>query len=305
MSSYVFGPVLSRRFGLSLGVDLVGQGVKKCNYDCLYCELPKSQKVSVLDLYPSVEEIATEVSSALLKHSDVDFITLTANGEPTLYPKLSELIDRLNTIKGDKKLLILSNGSTIVDENIRSALIKLDAVKLSIDSARDESFKKIDRPLKVTPKELIEGMVSFREMYKGALILETLFVKNVNDKDEDIKALNEAYLRIKPDRIDLSTIDRPPAYAVEAISESRLREISSMLDGSLKISIAARKNEAQKQRAFDEREIINALKNRPFSALDIESLFDEESKKRFEDMKAKNFFKEQNIAGLTFYWIAH
>lgn len=303
MSSHIFGPVLSRRFGLSLGVDLVGQGVKKCNYDCLYCELAKSKKVDKLDEYASVEEIVSEVSIALLKHPDIDFITLTANGEPTLYPNLSELVDRLNSIKNDKKLLILSNGSTIVDKSTQEALLKIDVVKLSLDSAREESFKKIDRPIHTNPKELIEAMSNFRDVYGGTLVLETLFVKNVNDKDEDISALNDAYLRIRPDRIDLSTIDRPPAYSVESVSEERLREIERMLDTSLKTNIAVRKSEAKKPRAFSEDEILNSLKNRPFSAIDVDVLFDDASKKTFEDMKRKGVLKEQQIAGLTFYWV--
>lgn len=303
MFSHIFGPVLSRRFGLSLGVDLVGQGVKKCNYDCLYCELAKSKKVDKLDSYASVEEIVSEVSTALLKHPDIDFITLTANGEPTLYPKLSELVDRLNDIKGNKKILILSNGSTITDKSVQEALLKIDVVKLSLDSARDESFKKIDRPIHTTPRELVEAMIFFKKAYGGTLVLESLFVKNVNDKDEDIAALNEAYLRIKPDRIDLSTIDRPPAYAVEKLSDERLRQIADMLDKSLKISIATRKDEAKKPRAFSENEILNSLKNRPFSALDIDILFDEMSKETFETMKTQGLIKEQQVAGLTFYWV--
>jgi wyosine [tRNA(Phe)-imidazoG37] synthetase (radical SAM superfamily) len=303
MSSHIFGPVLSRRFGLSLGIDLVGQGVKKCNYDCLYCELAKSKKVDELDSYASVEEIVSEVSSALLKHPDIDFITLTANGEPTLYPKLSELIDRLNDIKGDKKVLILSNGSTITDKNIQQALLKIDVVKLSLDSARDDSFKKIDRPIHTNPAAIIEAMKDFRTSYSGTLVLESLFVKNVNDKDEDVAALNAAYLRIKPDRIDLSTIDRPPAYAVEKISGERLREIADMLDKGLKISIATRKDEVKKPRMFSENEILNSLKNRPFSAIDIDILFDDMSKKTFEGMKTKGLVKEQQVAGLTFYWV--
>ncbi len=303
MSSHIFGPVLSRRFGLSLGVDLVGQGVKKCNYDCLYCELAKSKKVDKLDEYASVEEIVSEVSIALLKHPDIDFITLTANGEPTLYPNLSELVDRLNSIKNDKKLLILSNGSTIVDKSTQEALLKIDVVKLSLDSAREESFKKIDRPIHTNPKELIEAMSNFRDVYGGTLVLETLFVKNVNDKDEDISDLNDAYLRIRPDRIDLSTIDRPPAYSVDSVSEERLREMERMLDTSLKTNIAVRKSEAKKPRAFSEDEILNSLKNRPFSAIDVDVLFDDASKKTFEDMKRKGVLKEQQIAGLTFYWV--
>ncbi len=302
MSTSIFGPVLSRRFGLSLGVDLVGEGVKKCNYDCLYCELPKGEKVSAIDNPKAPELIVSEVREALSKNPDIDFITLTANGEPTLYPRLYELALMLNEIKGGKKLLILSNGSTICDDEVRKALKLFDVVKLSLDSALDSSFKKIDRPINTAPKELIEAMASFKKEFGGVLVLETLFVKNVNDSNENIEALNEAYKKISPDRIDLSTIDRPPAYRVEAVSPERLREIAAMLDKDLMVSIAARKSEGSKARSFRKEEIIYSLKNRPFSVFDIETLFDEPSKRVFEEMKKEGLIKEREIAGTKFYW---
>lgn len=303
MSASVFGPVLSRRFGLSLGVDLVGEGVKKCNYDCLYCELAKAQKRDTLDSYKEPSDIASEVAAALLRHIDIDVITLTANGEPTLYPKLAELTTLLNEIKGAKKLLILSNGSTICDARVREALKLFDIVKLSLDSALEKSFKKIDRPIgAISPQELIACMESFRMEYKGAFVLETLFVKGVNDSSEDIVALNEAYLRIKPDRIDLSTIDRPPAYKVERIESQRLIEIAGMLDRSLKVSVAVRKNEATAKRRFSEEEIALMLKHRPFSSFDIETLYDDESKMRFETLLKSGAIREQDVAGTKFYW---
>ncbi len=302
MSSSIFGPVLSRRFGLSLGVDLAGEGVKKCNYDCLYCELPKAVKVSTIEGAKEPQEIAKEVKAALVRHHDIDFITITANGEPTLYPKLVMLATLINQIKGSKKLLILSNGSTICDPQTREALGFFDVVKLSLDSALDASFKKIDRPLGVSPKELIACMKSFRDEFDKTLVLETLFVKSVNDSKEDIEALNLAYKEIKPDRIDLSTIDRPPAYNVAKITDEELRGIAATLDANLMVSVASRKNETSKTRAFSKKEILYMLKNRPFSSFDIEALYDEGSKELFKEMLRDGQIKEQEVAGTRFYW---
>jgi len=302
VSSSIFGPVLSRRFGLSLGVDLAGEGVKLCNYDCLYCELPKAEKVSSIQNAKEPSVIADEVKEALQRHTDIDFITLTANGEPTLYPRLYELVTLINAVKGSKKLLILSNGSTICDASVREALALFDVVKLSLDSALSASFKKIDRPLGVNPRELIECMKSFRNEYAKTLVLETLFVKGVNDTDEDIKALNEAYMQIRPDRIDLSTIDRPPAYKVEKLEDERLREIASMLDSSLKVSVASRKNENARTRSFGETEILYMLKNRPFSSFDIDTLYDESAKAVLGELINSAKVKTKEIAGTKFYW---
>lgn len=302
MSSSIFGPVLSRRFGLSLGIDLVGDGLKKCNYDCLYCELPKAAKVSSLDEYKTPELITSEVETALTRHPDIDFITVTANGEPTLYPMLGELATLLRKIKGSKKLLILSNGSTICDAKVVKALKLFDVVKLSIDSALEGSFKKIDRPLDITPAKLIECMSSFRDEYDGILVLESLFVKGVNDSAEDIEALNKAYLRIRADRIDLSTIDRPPAYNVDKIGEDELMRIASTLDKSLMVSVATRKTSVAAARAFGDEEIIYMLKNRPFSSFDIETLYDENSKAALHKLVESNKIHTKDVAGTKFFW---
>ncbi|WP_457599000.1 radical SAM protein, partial [Hydrogenimonas sp.] len=89
----IFGPIPSRRFGVSLGIDL-SPGRKQCNFDCLYCELSPSKPVERSENPPPVERIITELADALEEHPDTEVITLTANGEPTLYPDLEELIDR-------------------------------------------------------------------------------------------------------------------------------------------------------------------------------------------------------------------
>ncbi|HSR73679.1 MAG TPA: hypothetical protein VLL31_02455, partial [Sulfurovum sp.] len=110
----IFGPIHSRRFGKSLGVDL-SPGKKQCNFDCLYCELDAAKTMDAYEEVVSIEEVTTALKTALSEHGDVDFITLTANGEPTLYPYLSELIDVINTFKGSTKTLILSNAANIDD----------------------------------------------------------------------------------------------------------------------------------------------------------------------------------------------
>lgn len=302
MSSSIFGPVLSRRFGLSLGVDVVGEGERKCNYDCLYCELAKAPKTSSLASYKEPQIIAEEIKEALLRHPDIDFITVTANGEPTLYPKLCELISLINGFKGGTKTLILSNGSTICDKSVREALKLFDVVKLSLDSGLPKSFKKIDRALQTEPIALIECMSEFRKEYDKTLALETLFVKGVNDSAEDVRALNDAYLKIMPDRIDLSTIDRPPAYNVQKIDEEELRAIASSLSPTLKIAVASRKIDEAKKRRFSEEEILFMLKNRPFSLFDIETLYDDESRRIFENAKEGGKIKCEEVAGVKFYW---
>jgi wyosine [tRNA(Phe)-imidazoG37] synthetase (radical SAM superfamily) len=111
-SSLIFGPIVSRRFGISLGIDLSPDS-KSCNFDCLYCELLSAKKSDTIINPPAIDEVLTALKRALGLHPNSEIITITANGEPTLYPYLDKLIDELNKIKQNKKLLILSNGSTI------------------------------------------------------------------------------------------------------------------------------------------------------------------------------------------------
>ena len=103
----IFGPIPSRRFGVSLGIDL-SPNIKQCNFDCLYCELDFAKTISKQTQVVSVKDIITQLKIALQDHKNIDVITFTANGEPTLYPYLSQLIDEVDKIKGDIKTLILS-----------------------------------------------------------------------------------------------------------------------------------------------------------------------------------------------------
>lgn len=232
----IFGPIKSRRFGLSLGIDLSPQK-KECNFDCLYCELIGSKPIEKME----PKEFDSELFRAQLKEHlkklesqniIPDVLTITANGEPTLYPHLSEVIKVVNELKGNSKSLILSNGSTIYKKEIQEALLDLDIVKLSLDCVSLKCFKKLDRFHKsVEIEKIIDGMVEFRSKYSGMLVLETLFVEGINDNESEIELLKEAVSRIKPDRYDLSTIDRPPAYNVKGVKNEWLDRLKDKMGG--------------------------------------------------------------------------
>ena len=210
-NSIIFGPIPSRRFGISLGVDL-SPSKKQCNFDCLYCELEGAKTVEKMDEFPSVQEIISAIKYSFLKHSKIDVITITCNGEPTLYPNLDELVDEINKIKNNTKTLILSNGSTIYKKNIFKTLLKIDTVKLSLDCVSKKCFKKLDRHnISVETEKIVPAMCEFSKQTKNNLVLEVLFVKDLNDEDEELELLYKSIVLINPKRIDIGTIDRPPA----------------------------------------------------------------------------------------------
>ncbi len=299
MFKYIFGPIQSRRFGLSLGVDL-SPADKSCNFDCLYCELKPSKAVTAIKTPPLVEDIVKETESALLQYPNIDVITITANGEPTLYPDLDLLVDELNRIKGDKKLLILSNASNISDPFVQKTMTKMDIVKLSLDCATQKCFKKIDRPARgVSIEKIIEGIKEFREIFNKELIIEILIVEGINDKKDEMSALKKALDMINPDRIDLGTIDRPPAYDVKGVSTQKLKKLSEYL-GAHNISVI-HKNRAEKKVDFSKQEILSTIKRRPQSAMDVEYLFSEKSKENLVRLVKEGKVAKKDIAGVLFY----
>ena len=301
----IFGPVYSRRFGKSLGIDLSPEK-KQCNFDCLYCELDPAKTVSSYSDIVAVDEVMAALTQALKEHHEIDFITLTANGEPTLYPRLSELIDAISLIKGERKTLILSNGSTISDPVIREALSKLDMVKLSLDCATERCLHRLDRAHNgITIKSIMEGMLAFRESYPDVpLIIETLFVKTLNDKADEIAGLNTFFLKLKPTRIDIGTIDRPPAYDVKPLSYEDLYQISHQFDPSLPVYIASRKRVESKPESYSTEEIRQTLSKRPLSPEDITILFDEQSQQRLKTLQKEGKISIKETNGVNFYTLA-
>ncbi|EAK0877013.1 radical SAM protein [Campylobacter coli] len=295
----LFGPINSRRFGRSLGIDL-SPSKKQCNFDCVYCELEAQKPQAKQDEIVSVEEIVLEVQNTLEKNISFDFLTLTANGEPSLYPHLEELISSLRKIAKDKKLLILSNGTAVLDQDKFNALLKLDVVKFSLDSAIPKTFYRIDRALKnIDLEKMIEKMAEFKTQFKGDLVMEILVVKDLNDNEEEFIALNQALAKIAPLRVDLSTIDRPPAYAVKKVSEERLLELSKLIT-STPVLLPKRHYEGEKIN-FNEEELLKMLHLRSQSEIDIENKLDKASQVLLDKLIKEEKVKILNLAGVKFY----
>ncbi len=298
-NNIIFGPLNSRRFGLSLGIDL-SPDEKSCNFDCLYCELSVAPLSDTISNPPMITAVIQALQEALIQHPDIDVITLTANGEPTLYPELKTLVREINQIKQDKKLLILSNASMITDPKVREALQEIDIVKLSLDCATPTCFKKIDRPLKnIDLEKIIESIKLFRKEFKGDLIIEILIVKGINDTLEEMQKLNEVLQTVQPDRIDLGTIERPPAYSVEGVSEERLRELSQAFE-NLPIHIM-HQHPPKTKLDFNEDELLNLIAMRPQSQNDVEALFSPQSRSSLKALLQQDRITTTKIAGVTFY----
>lgn len=298
-NSIIFGPIPSRRFGISLGIDL-SPSKKQCNFDCLYCELEGAKTVDKMDTYPSVDEIISAVKESFFNHPKIDVITITCNGEPTLYPKLNQLVDELNKIKKETKTLILSNGSTIYKDEVFNALLKIDIVKLSLDCVSEKCFKKLDRQDKsIDINKIVPAMIEFSKKMRNDFVLEILFVKDLNDKEEELRLLYESILQIKPKRVDIGTIDRPPAYKVSPVSYEFLENIANKFQ-NINVNIVY-KNRPKLIQTYNSDEIIATLKRRPLTKEDIDNMFDEESKLILKELEKKEIIQLIDNAGVEFY----
>ncbi|MHB8099672.1 MAG: radical SAM protein, partial [Sulfuricurvum sp.] len=269
---------------------------------CLYCELAPMQAITQQHEITPIATIITDLTHALTQHPNIDVITLTANGEPTMYPYLEELIDQIDTVKGDKQTLILSNSAYLSNSKVFQALLKLDQVKLSLDAATSEVFYKIDRPAEgINIEDIISSIEKFSHVYRGKLFIEILFVRGLNDTCEEIAALNKALLPISCERIDIGTIDRPPAYPVEGLNFTELFELSHYFDTTLPIHIVSRTHAQAIPSYFTSNEILTTLNKRPLTEDDINALFDDTSKKRFQILLDEEKISTIERSNIIFY----
>ena len=244
-----------------------------------------------------------EVKAALAAHPHVDVITLTANGEPTLYPDLVRLAHELNLIKGRAKTLILSNGSGVLDPQICEALKGLDIVKFSLDSAAQKTFARIDRSgEKIDIDELVGAMAKFRREFKGELVLEILVVKGLNDTRAEFEALNAALNQILPARVDISTIARPPAYPVKGVSRELLYELAQQISGVPCVIASAKYGDEKFE--LSKEELLELVRRRPQSENDVINSFSESSKLNLQELLADGKVKTVDAAGTKFYRLA-
>lgn len=299
----IFGPVQSRRFGESLGIDLSPK-TKQCNYDCLYCELKGKKAQDSMQEILEVEEILEAIKKGLKQFKNIQSLTITANGEPTLYPYLYELMLRLEDIKGGVQTLLLTNGSLLWDLSVSRACLLFDKVKFSLDAISPEVFKKIDRPTKnISLEQILQGIYQFSADFSGELYAEILFVKNINDNLDEIKKMARFLAPMRLKRLDISSIDRPPAYKVSPIPQEQL-EIFARIFRDFKIPtfLPTRTPNTKKENLnLSQDEILKTLALRPMSKEDIESLWNEESINRLEILHQEKKVSINNVNGINFF----
>ena len=227
---HLFGPVPSRRLGVSLGIDPIPK--KVCSLDCVYCEVDKtSMKTLERAEYISADAILMELREYLLRdHVPLDFITFSGSGEPTLNSKLGYIIQEIKKMT-DTPIAVITNGTLLWRPDVREDLLPADLVMPSLDAASEEIFKKVNHPANgLTVKLVLDGLIKFRRHFSGPIWLEILIVKNVNDKEDEYYRLADAVNKINPDRVQLNTVVRPPGFGkAQAVTKAELQKLQQII----------------------------------------------------------------------------
>jgi wyosine [tRNA(Phe)-imidazoG37] synthetase (radical SAM superfamily) len=266
---HIYGPVPSRRLGFSLGVDIIP--FKTCTLDCTYCQLGSTGKtVCRRGSWFPPGEILAQVKEAVESGKKIDVITFSGSGEPTLNRDIGRII------RGIKKMtripvVVLTNGTLLTRKEVRRDLADADIVVPSLDAVPGNLFRRVNRPNRaLDPEKIIEGLVRFREGFRGEIWLEVMLIRGVNDSPAHIKALRRAADRIRPDRIQLNTVVRPPAdVTTKPLSSGAMRKIRSALGPRAEIIASFEKREQAPAAGGFETALLTAVGRRPMTAEDI------------------------------------
>ena len=268
---YIYGPVPSRRLGRSMGIDLVP--FKTCTYDCIYCQLgPTTQKTIERRAYHPVDEILTELQQVLSAGDTPDYIGIAGSGEPTLHSEIGLLIQEIKQ-RTALPVAVLTNGALLWQLAVRDALMPADLVLPSLDVGDSRLFQHINRPCSgISYDRMVEGLMQFAHQFPGQVWLEILLLAGLTDTPAAIARIAAWAARIKPARVQLNTVCRPPAarYA-RPVSIERMQTLKAYFAEPVDIIAEppAQRVPLATARSRGEGEIVAMLSRRPCTAEDI------------------------------------
>jgi wyosine [tRNA(Phe)-imidazoG37] synthetase (radical SAM superfamily) len=276
--SFVYGPVPSRRLGLSLGINIIP--FKTCTIDCIYCQCGKTTEKTLerRSFFP-INDILAAVRSVVSaptpgpRPPTPDFLTFSGEGEPTLNKDIGRIIRRLKR-EFSIPVAVITNSTLLTDPQVRRDLYAADLVVPSLDAADQRNFARVDRNHRdLRVEDIIEGLKLFRRGYRGKIWLEIMLVKGVNDSVEHVVALRKAAWQIRPDRVQLNTVVRPPAEKfAKPMSLDDLEQIQCLFGPNTDI-IADSKSKVRSPKSkvseSPDAAIFATVRGRPVTKLDL------------------------------------
>ncbi|MBD5208558.1 MAG: radical SAM protein [Bacteroidales bacterium] len=241
--SSVFGPIHSRRLGVSLGINLLPDDGKVCSFDCVYCEAGYNAQGTGTTGLPAREKLRKDLEAKLHQMKaagePLDVITFSGNGEPTLHPQFPEIIDDVIALRDkeypEAKVSVLTNSTRIFDPKVAEALEKVDNNILKLDSAINPTMRLIDQP--ASGDFTVEKVVDALRRFSGTGIIQTMILRGEhngkkidNTTPEEIDALIEAYKAIRPREVMIYSLDRStPEEKLQKVSREELEKIADRI----------------------------------------------------------------------------
>jgi len=309
MYNYLFGPVPSRRLGMSLGIDLVPH--KVCTLNCVYCECGATTDLTLeRKEYVPYDMVVRELQHYLNNNQSPDYITFSGSGEPTLNSRIGNVLDYIIKKYPNIPVAVLTNGSLFFNPQVRKEILNSDLVLPSLDAASDLCFRKINRPFhSLDIDKYIQGLVDFRKEYIGKIWLEVFILPGYNNNKQELLLLKKAFLKINPDRIQINTLDRPGTVQnLQAVERQELQEIVKLwdLDNVEIIAVAPKRKQIKSYRKDIETAIIETISRRPCTLddlIEILGLHINEINKYLAVLEAENKIKIVKQSRGKFYQI--
>ena len=275
MYNHLFGPVPSRRLGISLGLDLVP--MKTCTLNCIYCESGRTTHLTLnRKEYVPLEDLKKELSHYLSHNPRPDYITFSGSGEPTLNSTIGDVIHFIKTQAFNIPVAVLTNGTLLLDKKVRDDLKEATVIIPSLDAATKKAFAKIVRPdPKLNVDTIINGLIQLRKEYAGQIWLEIFIVPKINDTKEELTALKNTIERIRPDQVHLNTLDRPGTVLdIRSATREELESILDFwqLDNAEIIAKAPKRKNLLSYRKDAESAILETIARRPCTLQDLTEL---------------------------------
>jgi len=269
---HLFGPVPSRRLGISLGIDLIP--AKVCSQNCIYCEVGKTTNLTIeRQEYVNLESICQELDIFLKSEPELDYITFSGSGEPVLNSRMGDLVIYLRKYYPQYKIACITNSTLIWDEKVQQELQDIDVLLPSLDAVSETAFRKLNRPHHaLLASAIVQGLISFRQIFAGKIWLEIFLSPGINDQPEELELLRSACEKIKADRIQLNTLDRPGV--IKGLSPLPLQKLEEIVQYflPLPVEIIAKASLRQQKKSFDHdinSSIIELIRRRPCTDQDL------------------------------------
>lgn len=269
---YLFGPILSRRLGRSLGIDVTP--LKTCSFDCIFCQCGcTTQLTTVRAEFVPMEEVCEELERWLAKDGAADCITFAGSGEPTLYSRLGVLIGFIK-VRTSIPVIVLSNGTLLDRADVRAELLAADQVKVSLSAWDDASLRQINRSAPgVSFEQVLNGERRFREAFSGKLWLEVFLMEGINAEPEQVKKIAAAAKLIRPDKIHLNTAVRPPAEeSVQPVAKEKLDALCGLFTPRAEV-IASFPAKTDSAAGVNAEKVMDLLRRHPATAAQLAQTF--------------------------------